>query len=331
MFSYFLMGVINGGCILYPANRTKSILNNKRLKCCLILGLISLIIVLGIYYSYLSIHNSHEPLVDQQAIVINNDNHLNSIYFIFLNGLGCVYEDNISKNMSFEKIRSSLTKLGFSFCDERFLLYSYVGGKIIDGKWYPEKYTAKDTGQAIDISVERLEYLFEQFSSAHPEAKFILVGHSLGGRIALDFISTALPQYRQKVKGVITLNSPLMGAGRKVPGIILNILSYSDSIFASPAVKEIIGEFSYQQELASLRRQTIKKLQNDGIRVATFSTYQDYFVDPLTGCLMDEANNPVSEGFIVNLVKLSSMDILGHMGILESPEVVRYIISLCSN
>lgn len=316
-----------------PADQAKSFSNNKRPKLYLIFGLISLIIiVLEIYHFYLLNHdNSSKTLSDQQAIVINKDSRLNNVYFIFLNGLGCVYEDDISKDMGFEKIRSSLATLGFSFCDDRFLLYSYAGGNINHGKWYPENYTAKDTGQSIDISIKRLESLFEQFTFVHPEAKFILVGHSLGGRIALDFISTALPQYRQRVKGIITLNSPLMSAGREVPDIILNILSHSDSIFTSPAVKELIGEFNHRQELTNIRRQTINSLQGDGIRVATFSTSQDIFVNPLAGCLMDEVNNPLSEGVIINLVKFSVKDIFGHMGILESPEVVRYIISLCSN
>lgn len=312
---------------MYSENRNRFLLSIKHY---LLLGLTTLIIVIVILYSYLLPEYPKEPLSYQQ-IVSNKHDQLNNVYFVFLKGLGCFSDDSIDRNMGFEKIRSALTVLGFSFCDDRYLLYSYAGGKVENGKWHPEKYTAQHTGQPLYLSVERLEHLFENFSLDHPEAQFILVGHSLGGRIALDFVSTTMPQNKQKIIGVITLNSPLMGAGRNVPNIILKILSCWNAIYGSSVIKELIGESQYQQELADLRRQTIKQLQKDGVRVATFSTYQDYFVNPFAGCIMDENHFPVSEGFIVNLGNPYFKDIIGHKAILENPEIIRYVLSLCLN
>lgn len=259
----------------------------------------------------------------------NNNEHLNNVHFVFLNGLRCFYNESVYANMGFTTIRRSLSQLGYSFYDQRFLLYSYRGGEVKDGKWYPEKYQAQDTGQPICLSIEKLEKLFEEYSIAYPEAKFILVGHSLGGRIALDFVSTTSPQNKERIMGVITLNSPLLGAGRVIPNYILKLIGYYDNIYTTPAVRELIWEAQYQQELASLRRQTVKQLQANGMRVATFSTYQDFFVHPQTGCVMDENKNPVSEGFIMNLGWFNRQDIFGHMVILENSEIVNYIISIC--
>lgn len=141
------------------------------------------------------------------------DRQLDNQYIIFLNGLGCDYNGDLSEGLGFPKIRRSLAKAGYKSLDNRFLLYSYTGGKVIDRKWHPNKYSALDTGQPISLSVNRLDFLIHQFSQAYPEARYILVGHSLGGRVALDFACSADPAIRQKIKGVITLNSPLLGAG----------------------------------------------------------------------------------------------------------------------
>ncbi|MGI6587449.1 MAG: lipase family protein [Peptococcia bacterium] len=288
---------------------------------------LSIFIIVGVYV-FLLPSSPSEPFAEQRLELKEND-CLNNVYFIFLNGLGSAYNDDVYVSMGFDRIRDSLSPLGYSFHDARFLLYSYAGGKVKDGQWHPKKYKVQDTGQPLHLSIEKLGALFEEFLLAHPEASFIFMGHSLGGRIALDFVSTTSPQNKEKIIGVITLNSPLLGAGRKVPNFIMAILGDFDNIFESPVVKELLWESQYQQELANLRRETIKELQNNGIRVATFSTYQDYFVNPLTACILDEKHQPISEGFIIDLGKPDFNDLIGHMVILENPEIIKYILSLC--
>lgn len=288
-------------------------------------GLVAVITLIVSLFAVTEI--SREPLPSPS--LKPNIKHKN-VYIIFLNGLGCRYDRDLSEDLGFPGIRRSLASAGYSFFDDHFLLYSYRGGQVVDGKWQPKEYSAKDTGQPISLSVSRLASLIDQFSLAHPEAKFILVGHSLGGRIALDFVSTTTPQNRQKIKGVITLNSPLLGVDIKVPEVT-HLLDYSNSLFASPAAKQLFREFNHWQEIARMRRETIGELQDDGLRVATFATKQDLVVKPFTGCLLDERGNPVTEGFIVNVKAkgISIREIFGHMGILEHQAVHRYITSLC--
>jgi len=301
-------------------------LNRRFFKRSLILGVILLILIQQLF-----IMQSSREQAANQKIPQKKMHQLDHLYIIFLNGLGCKYKGDLSEGLGFPKIRKSLAKAGYSYFDHRFLLYSYTGGIVEKGKWYPNKYSAADTGQAIPLSVNRLEFLIHEFSKAHPEAKYILVGHSLGGRIALDFVCSAEPQIRQKIKGVITLNSPLLGASVKLPEKILDVLGSANCLYTSPAIKQLLWEVNHQREMASLRRRDIYKLQRDGLRVATFSTHQDLVVRPFTGCIVDEKGSPVTEGFIVN-VKASNItirELFGHMKILEKEEVIKYVTALC--
>ena len=252
-----------------------------------------------------------------------------NVHFVFINGLGCRSNGSCYGDMGFENVRRSLGGLGYSYYDDRFLLYSYKGGRMVDGRWYPEKYSPGGTAQPIFFSVNILRELVEKYSAAHPDAAFILVGHSLGGRVALDFITKAPPQLREKIKGVITLNSPLLGAGKKVPRIIISALEVVDSIWADPAVRQLLYETEYRQELNLYRRETIRELRDEGVRIATFSFCRDFLVPPLTACVMDENNKPCTEGFIINPDSFSIKDLSGHMRILERPEIANYIYSLC--
>ncbi len=254
-----------------------------------------------------------------------------NLYFVFLNGLDTRCDGSPFKHMGFENIRQALSVIGYSFYDNRFLMYSYTGGQINKGNWLPHPYTPKDTGQSLHLSVHQLEQLIESLSLANPEARFILVGHSLGGRIALDFVSTTHPSNRKKIQGVITLNSPLMGSTINVPGILMKILDTSGCIWGSTAVKQLIYESRFYQDLVQLRTSSIKQLQKDGVQIATFSHSKDYFVQSKTSCLMDPKGYPVTAGFVLNSSPNNSKLKNNHMQILDHQSVISYLITLASH
>lgn len=309
----------------------KPFLKSKRFqKWGLTIGVIVLAIILA--QQFLMIKSSKEQVKDLK-IAETKDPRLDNQYIIFLNGLGCKYNGDLPAELGFPKIRRSLAKAGYANLDERFLLYSYTGGKVIKGKWHPNKYSALDTGQPIPLSVNQLDFLIHEFSKSHPEARYILVGHSLGGRVALDFACSADASIRKKIKGVISLNSPLLGAGVKLPEALLGLLNNPNFLYTSPAIKQLLWEVDHQKEMVDLRRQAIRELQRDGIKVATFSTRQDLVVRPLTGNIVDEKGNPITEGSIINVkaANLSVREIFGHMKILEREEVLKYITGLCLN
>ncbi|MBO8137232.1 MAG: hypothetical protein H0Z40_03730 [Desulfotomaculum sp.] len=251
-----------------------------------------------------------------------------NVYIVFLNGLGSSCDGTRYNNMHFYELRKILAGVGFSYYDERFIMYSYNGGIVKNGRWFPEKHTPRDTGQPIQLSASRLEYLIEQISLVHPEARFILVGHSLGGRIALDFASTAGPVLRKKIIGIVTLNSPLLGSSKKIPGVVMNLLNSLDSILSSPAVRQLLWECSYSSKLQVMRRYDIKKLKKEGISVATFSTREDKVVEAINGCIMDQNGQPMTEGFIVRANDFSIRDLTSHINILNNKKVHEYLINL---
>lgn len=260
--------------------------------------------------------------------MVRSEEKLKNTYLIFLNGLGCKYDGISFNDLGFDALRKSLTAIGFPLNNTHFLLFSYTGGKITDGLWIPQKYGPEDTGQSITWSLKKLEEMVEQFSLVHPEAKYILIGHSLGGRIALDFVNTTTPVNRGKIKGIITLNSPLVGAADVFPTLLKRIFNQSTTVWGSTAVSQLIWECSYTRDLTSKRREMIKNLQKDGIHIATFASERDLLVSPISSCITDDEGKPITEGFIIKDQYFSFKDILGHMLILEHPLISRYIFSL---
>lgn len=315
--------------MLFEGNLRNSQLSKRRTYLyCLVFGLL-LFITTIFFFAFFMPQLLREPIPLQKKVVLNH--RPEQVYVVFINGLGCEYRDNLCKDMGFSKIRDSLSRAGFSYNDDHFLLYSYKGGTVVQGRWCPNKYSARDTARPIYASINNLESMIEDFSRSHPEAKYILVGHSLGGRIAMDFVGATTDKNRERIKGVITLNSPLLGASTSVPEAVLHILDFRNQFIGSPAIQQLLLEFQYWQEFASQRRQTVHELQRSGVRVATFSTSQDKIVKAFTGCIMDERGRPLTDGFVVNIKNNSQFSLRnGHMQILEHQGVARYIVNLCS-
>lgn len=287
------------------------------------LGILS--VFLSSFYNY---NYTPAPVPITPGEGVNIRSAPDNLHIVFVNGLGCSFEGSRDEAMGFQRIRMSLAQAGFKYRDERFLLYSYTGGKAAEGKWFPAHYSSRDTGQSLCTSVNRLYDLIEDYSQARPEARYILVGHSLGGRIALDYISTTDPAQREKIIGVITLNSPLLGVEGRVPFPLLKILDRWGSIWASTAVQELLWEYPRSQEFASLRQSTIRSLRRQGVRVATFATHQDFLVSPKTGCLLDEKGGPLTEGAVINVDKNILRDISRHLQIMDHQDVCSYIAGL---
>lgn len=228
--------------------------------------------------------------------------------------------------MGFNYFRKQFTQAGLSYSDGHFLKYSYKGGKVIKGRWYPNPYKREDTGQPIQFSILYLKEMIEEFSTYHPKARFLLVGYSLGGRIAFDYVTQYHLKEPGNIKGVITLNSPLTGS----PYSRTDILSIIRPIWGSIAVKQLSAEYQLRNELdlIKLKEDSARKLIEAGIHLATFGTKQDVIVDPFTACLVDKHGHPITEGYIVsvNLLSGAFYELFGHMQILKQEQVANYII-----
>ncbi|QGG46633.1 alpha/beta fold hydrolase, putative [Heliorestis convoluta] len=250
-----------------------------------------------------------------------------NLYIVFLNGLGCYSDGSRFNNMGFHEIRKALTRVGYRYYDDRLLQYSYLGGQIRQDQWYPRKYNPRDTGQPIQVSVQSLEWMISEFSRVHPEAQFLLVGHSLGGRIALDFVSKTSQENRERIEGVITLNSPLLGSNVPLPAFVMRILEFGGHIFSAPVVKQLLWEFRDSPEFVEAKREMIEALQAEGLRVATFSTKSDVVVPTFTACLFNDQGEPLTEGYVIPGGRFFHRDLSGHMFILKHQEIQQYILS----
>jgi thioesterase domain-containing protein len=91
---------------------------------------------------------------------------------------------------------------------------------------YPDlAYTRCDTSQPVRDSAARLTQQVRDLSARHPGARFLLVGHSLGGVIATYWAAAEAPaDLLAKTAGVVTLDSPLQGV-RDIPAEISDLVT----------------------------------------------------------------------------------------------------------
>lgn len=166
-------------------------------------------------------------------------------------------------------------------------------------------------------------------AATHPNAHYILVGYSLGGLIAFDYINRYTDNY-SKIKGVITLNAPLTGSIYNIPSIFLDILQYTGSTWGSTAVKQMFFIHQFNDALVEPRKEAMQRLQKNGIRIATFATKQDLVVPPYTAHLINANNQPITEGSIISVSRLGKfpVSLYGHRQILEADFIAEYIFSM---
>ncbi len=116
-----------------------------------------------------------------------------------------------SGSSSWQAIDAALAADGFSCADT--LVYSYTGSTIdASGTWRPAPYSCYDTGDHVATSVGELFTLMTTYRVNHPDAQFVLIGHSLGGLLALE-ASAEMPA--GSISSVVTIDSPLKGASRR--------------------------------------------------------------------------------------------------------------------
>jgi len=293
------------------------------------LGALLLILTIIIVYSIVMKNSSSDRPVPRERLELPPDGE--ETYIIFLSGLESYCDGTPYNNMGFEYLRGQLNRLGLAFNDEHFLMYSYTGGKVRAGRWYPNPYAPEDTGQPIQFSVMQLKYMIEEFTSHHPRARYLLVGHSLGGRIAFDYVTKYHLEKPSPIKGLVTLNSPLVGLLYSR----VDILAAFRTIWGSPAVKQLAAEYQLRNELGVIeqKKEAARKMTMVGIHLATFGTKQDIIVKPLLACLSDEQGYPLTKGDVVfaDILSGNYRDLFGHFQILHDEKVVDYVIQVyCS-
>jgi hypothetical protein len=224
-------------------------------------------------YSIIAIGKNADPVAKNQQLTLPG---ITRKVVVLLQGVCSDIDKGTSTNDSdspFVDLQKTLKK-EYGFKDNDFLLYSYNGGTVQkDGKWYHNKYGKNDpvTKDFTTNSISTLdEQMLAKYRQANPEATFILVGHSLGGMVAMEEIykKVSLPDYQLgTISAVITIDSPLHGV---VPEA-LNFLVAPSCATQGVSAGRVVGLHNNEPnttntllQVASIAKQKKVKLLNVG-------------------------------------------------------------------
>lgn len=175
-----------------------------------------------------------------------------------------------------------------------------------------KSYDENDTYQSIYTSRDRLYETINNYLVSHPprqSSEFDLIGHSLGGVIALEYAKhyAFSGEHRSFVKHVVTLDSPVNGSKRayqlrsgSLPDLkeLLNIrkailetllnlaLRLFDPRSNSQAANDLEGMYLNSAQ-KSVNKTSVKFMHGQGIMVRTFSSQQDLLILPEDALIED--------------------------------------------
>lgn len=132
---------------------------------------------------------------------------------VFLQGLCTTLPTGFGPPTGFQALQLELSKSIYGYRPTDFLAFSYSGGGMLwDGSRYNWLHFGYSENLPIDqgwsTSVARLDAMLKAYSAYHPNARYVLVGHSFGGLVAMEYLAT-YPS--TKISKVITIDSPLQG------------------------------------------------------------------------------------------------------------------------
>jgi len=164
------------------------------------------------------------------------------------------------------------------------------------GIWDPIPYTCSDTSDSLNSSVEELGNLLRDFTTANPNTRFILIGHSQGGLIALQGLRFAGVS-SITIDTVITLDGALGGAPDAD-----TVLTGIFTCWGNPAARQMsilwnsASDHSRQGTTARFMGRTnediVKEAQGKHVKVVTIGSSDDCVWNPnRCGALFETRNN----------------------------------------
>lgn len=209
---------------------------------------------------------------------------------IFVAGLGSsltatAANGPCSGSSSWQAIGAALAADGFSCADT--LIYSYTGSTIDpSGAWRPAPYSCYDTGNHVATSVGELFTLMSTYRASHPDAQFVLIGHSLGGLLALK-ASAEMPA--GSIASVVTIDSPLKGVSRsnlkKFAQLVQPFIAYagcSKVLWDSDAARDIatLHNRKTRQKASWAATAIVQGGRSKGFRYMTIGNASDCLWNP---------------------------------------------------
>lgn len=125
------------------------------------------------------------------------------VVLVFLQGLRTT-----SSSRGFDQLEAALVADGWSA--GQMVAYSYTGGAWTAGGWSSFAYGCDESLEGVELSRQQLAATIDGIRAHLPAARFVLVGHSFGGLVALRHAAaTGDPA----IVGVVTVDAPLHGVG----------------------------------------------------------------------------------------------------------------------
>jgi pimeloyl-ACP methyl ester carboxylesterase len=192
------------------------------------------------------------------------------VVLVFLSGLR-----TSSSSATFATLKATLATRGWS--SSQFLDYSYRPGP---------SYLCSDTYQDVPLSYAYLAAQLATYRQARPSARFVLVGHSLGGLVGWSELSTinaqGLAADPYGVIGLVTIDAPLLGTGSG-KSTLLDAFVYCYFRSAAglyPATIFMDTLNTYKDYYRGVRNAEAAKATSLGMRVLTVGSADDCVYKP---------------------------------------------------
>lgn len=210
----------------------------------------------------------------------------------------------------------------------RDILEGTFAGTELNGAWRPTAYGPADTRRPLIDMAEAVAGCLDFYRQALPaETRLCVVGHSLGGVVALDGATLAVARDRHawhnRLAAVVTLAAPLHGCS---VGALLNWawLVTGESEGLGEAGRDLDSRWRDVDEQTRLVRRAAF-LRSVGVRVVTLADPDDSVVRP-EEALLPAAGESLPDLEIPTSIRRPGS--LGHGAILDEPSVWRRILGV---
>jgi hypothetical protein len=206
---------------------------------------------------------------------------------VFLQGV-CTQLGGPADSSTFNDLKG-LLKTNYGYAESDFLMYSYRGGTVFpDGGWSPNAYGPTDpaaTDFRTDGAAQLHNRLIIPYAAQHPDVRFILVGHSLGGVVAMEEVRQFAARSDANAKlltSVITVDSPILGVSQKNRQLVAR-LSGSDRscVHEGVAVDNLAYLYANRETYSIELRNAVATLSSSGVKVVNTGNKGDCVINPV--------------------------------------------------